>query len=74
METTAIASTTLTSVAYDEGKQLLELVFRSRAVYRYFDVPARVHAGLLNSASKGAYFNEAIRGRYRFARVPEARG
>ena len=61
-------------MAYDEAKQLLELEFRSRAVYRYFNIPASVHARLLNAAFKGAYFNEAIRGRYPFARVPEARG
>jgi len=74
METTVVTSTTLSSVAYDEVKKLLELEFRSAAVYQYFDVPASVHACLLSSASKGAYFNEAIRGRYRFTRVPERRG
>lgn len=74
MEKTDVASTTLSSVAYDEDRQLLELEFRSRAIYQYFEVPASGHADLLKSDSRGAYFNDAIRNRYRFARVPAGRG
>jgi hypothetical protein len=71
MESTAVTSTTLSSVAYDEVQHLLELEFISRSVYRYFDIPASVHADLLEAASKGAYFNQEIRDRYPFIRNPE---
>ena len=52
-------------------RYLLQLEFRSRAVYRYFGVPAAVHEALLAAPSKGTYFNRAIRGRYAYVRVPE---
>jgi len=71
MDTTAVASTTLATVAYDGIRNLLQLKFRSRAVYCYFGVPAAVHEALLAAPSKGSYFNHAIRGRYAYVRVPE---
>jgi hypothetical protein len=72
MRVTTVESTTLAVVAYDETRELLQLEFRSRAVYRYFDVPDRVHEGLLRAASRGGYFNAEIRGRFRHARVAKA--
>ena len=59
---TAVESTTLVTVSYDDARELLQLEFCSRAVYQYFGVPAAVHQSLLGASSKGRYFNEAIRG------------
>jgi len=70
MRVTIVVSTTLSTVAYDDIRNLLELEFRSRAVYRYFGVPAALHEALLGARSKGSYFNQAIRGRYAYVRVP----
>ena len=67
---TAVASTTLATVAYDDVRNLLQLEFRSRAVYHYFGVPAAVYEALLGAPSKGSYFNQAIRGRYCYVRIP----
>lgn len=64
MNVTAVESTTLATVAYDDVRELLELVFRSGAIYQYFGVPATVHEGLLRAPSKGGYFNQVIRGRF----------
>lgn len=61
---TAVVSTTLATVGYDGIRNLLQLEFRSRAVYHYFGVPAAVHEALLDASSKGGYFNQAIRGRF----------
>ena len=69
MKITAVESSTLATVGYDEGSELLELEFCSGAVYRYFVVPAAIHESLLAAESKGNYFNRAIRGRYRFVRT-----
>jgi hypothetical protein len=69
MKVTPVESSTLATVGYDEGAELLQLEFRSRVVYRYFAVPTAVPEALLAAASKGRYFNQAIRGRYRFVRV-----
>jgi hypothetical protein len=70
MKVTPVESSTLATVGYDESGELLQLEFHSRAIYRYFFVPSAVHEALLAATSKGSYFNRAIRGRYRFVRVP----
>ena len=72
MRVAAVESTTLAVVAYDEAREVLQLEFRSRTVYRYFGVPARVYEGLLRAQSLGRYFNAEIRGRFRHARVGKA--
>jgi lysyl-tRNA synthetase class 2 len=72
MRFTAVESTTLAVVACDEARELLQLEFCSRALYRYFGVPAKAHEGLLRAPSRGRYFNTEIRGRFRHARVAKA--
>jgi hypothetical protein len=69
MNVTAVESTTLLTVAYDDSRKLLQLEFRSRAIYQYFGVPAAVHQGLLRADSKGSYFNQVIRGRFPYGLV-----
>ena len=70
MLVTAVESTTLSAVAYDEFKEMLRLQFCSGARYEYVDVPAAVHASLLSASSKGRYFNQVIRGRYAYRSIP----
>ena len=67
MNVTTVESTTLATVAYDDARELLQLEFRSRAIYQYFGVPATVHAALLRAPSKGSYFNRVIRGRFPYS-------
>ena len=69
MKITAVESSTLAAVGYDEGGAVLQLEFRGGALYRYFAVPSVVHESLLAAASKGRCFNQAIRGRYQFVQV-----
>jgi hypothetical protein len=73
MTITAVASTTLAAIAYDEAQRLLQVEFRNGAVYHYFGVPMAVHRALLGAPSKGSYFNQSIRGQFAFERV-SARG
>src|SRR5438093_9851244 len=70
MKFTPVESATLATVAFDEASELLQLEFRSLAVYHYFGVPAAVHEALLGAPSKGTYFNQAIRPLYPYVRVP----
>ena len=70
MRVATVESTTLAAVAYDEARELLQLEFCSRAVYRYFGVPPAVHEELLDAPSKGRYFNQTIRGRYPYRLMP----
>jgi hypothetical protein len=73
IQRTAVTSTSLTSVGYDRAGQVLEVEFRSGAVYRYLAVPERIHRELLAAESKGRYFSQHIRGRFHFRRMEEAR-
>jgi hypothetical protein len=68
MFSTAIESTVLASITYDEPNQLLLVQFRGGAIYCYFGVPLTVHQGLLAAPSKGAYFNRFVRAQFPFAR------
>jgi hypothetical protein len=69
---TPVDSTSLASIGYDAASQTLEIEFRTGALYRYFAVPADVHRALMSAASKGRYFSQKIRDRYRFQRLTPA--
>ena len=71
MRVAAVDSTTLLTVSYDEVQALLQLEFCSRAVYRYFRVPAEAYQSLLAAPSKGRYFNQAIRGRFSYRLISD---
>ena len=71
MRVATVESTTLATVAYDEAREVLQLEFCSRAVYLYFGVPPTVHQALLGAPSKGKYFNQNIRGRFRYRSIPD---
>ena len=64
MNEVRVESTTLRAVAYDDGCGVLQLEFCSRAIYRYYGVPAAVYETLLGASSRGSCFNRVIRGRF----------
>ena len=59
MDRVPVASTSIRSVGYDEGSQILEIEFKSGGVYQYLNVPEQVHSSLMNASSKGCYFLSA---------------
>ena len=65
---TSVVSSLLSSVGYSI-EAILELQFRSGAIYRYFAVPPAVFHGLIAAESKGAYFNRHVRNRFRYQRL-----
>jgi hypothetical protein len=67
-EFVAVESSLLAAVAYSTDT-ILELQFRSGAIYRYFAVPTLVFQGLLAAESKGAYFNRNIRNHFCYQRL-----
>jgi KTSC domain len=73
MLVTAVESTTLSVVAYDEAREVLRLQFRSGAIYEYSGVPGAVHAALLKAPSKGEYFNQSIRGCFPYRAISSGR-
>jgi hypothetical protein len=69
VETVLVHSRSLRAVAYDSLTGELVIRFWSGTKYRYADVPAEVHAGLMDADSKGSYFSEHIRGKYDYSKV-----
>jgi len=64
-----VSSSNLSSVGYDEEEHILEIEFNSGGVYRYFDVPPRVHKELMNASSHGKYFHREIKDNFRYSQI-----
>ena len=69
MERVAVESKMLAAVGYDATASVLEIEFRSGRLYRFEGVPASVHAWLMRTPAKGAYFARMIRDQYPFRDV-----
>jgi hypothetical protein len=67
MERQPVSSETIAEIGYQDAT--LEILFTSGAVYQYFDVPGVVYDELMRADSHGRFFNEHVRGRFRYARV-----
>lgn len=63
MSLISVSSSSIRAVGYD-GSTLV-VVFHNSGRYDHPGVPQWVYRGLMNASSKGAYYNEYIRGRYR---------
>ncbi|MEA3213539.1 MAG: hypothetical protein QOE70_6596 [Chthoniobacter sp.] len=63
-----VESTSIASIGFDARFRILEIEFRSGAIYRYDAVPPEIWEGLQRAASKGRYFSQHIRGQFAFQR------
>lgn len=59
-----VDSTAMHAVGYDWDRHILEIVFLNGGIYHFANVPSSIFMGLLRARSKGAYFQQHIRGRY----------
>jgi hypothetical protein len=64
MERTAVSSSNLRSIGYEQEGSTLEVEFNTGAVYLYHGVPQGVFDSLMQAGSKGAYFNANIKNKY----------
>jgi lysyl-tRNA synthetase class 2 len=64
-----VQSSVMTRVEYDEEASELDITFASGKTYRYRDVPLAIYVDLLDAASKGQFFNDAIKDAFAFAEV-----
>ena len=69
MKRQSVESSNLRSVGYDEFLLVLEIEFKSGAVYHYYGVPSEVHDELINAESVGKYFNANVKSKYNFLKV-----
>lgn len=66
-----IESSVIAEIGYED--EVMEVRFTSGGLYRYFDVPPEVCLDFLRADSKGAFFNQEIRGEYPCRRVGRGR-
>lgn len=59
MTRTSVESEAIRSIGYDGST--LEIEFTNNRIYKYFNVPAHVHAAFMSAESHGSYFNEHIK-------------
>jgi hypothetical protein len=69
MEKELVRSSNIHSVGYDQATTTLEIEFRTGGVYQYLMVPDSVYHGLMRASSKGRYFHDHIREKYRTRRL-----
>jgi len=69
MDRERVRSSNIRSIGYDPDSMTLEIEFTDGGIYQYFSVPAHVHEGLMRASSKGSYFHDHIKERYRFRKV-----
>ena len=62
-----VDSTNLARVGYESGT--LQIEFKKGEVYQYFNVPENIYNGLMLAGSHGEYFNENIRGKFKYQKI-----
>ncbi len=66
LEGVAVESSLIAKVGYAKDTRLLEIEFRSGALYRYRQVPEPTYLALMSAVSKGRYFSNNIRGKFTY--------
>jgi len=64
-----VKSSDLTHVEYDGGASTLRIWFHSGGSYEYYGVPESAHNGLMDAASKGKYFHQHIKDKYKYKKL-----
>lgn len=64
-------SSVIASMSYDAALHVLRIRFVSGLIYNYKEVPEKVFKALKTSASKGAFLNQHIKGKYEFEKINE---
>lgn len=64
-----VSSSNLSSVGFDEMTSTLEIQFHGGSIYQYFNVPQSVYVSLLSAGSKGRYFDQFIKYRFRYVNI-----
>jgi len=61
-------SSVISSFAYDDAEQRLDIRFVSGKRYSYHHVPARIVDAMRAARSKGSFFNRRIRDHFTFTK------
>lgn len=64
-----VNSTAIHAVGYDRERREMEIVFNGGGIYLYEHVPQDVFLQFMRAPSKGTFFLQRIRGRFRHQRL-----
>jgi lysyl-tRNA synthetase class 2 len=64
-----VESRALAAIGYSKRLRALEIEFRNGAIYRYLEVSPPVYEALMSAPSKARFYDENIRGKYRWLHV-----
>lgn len=56
-----VSSSNIKSIGYDEKRNILEIAFHNRSIYRYYDVPEYLYEGLMTADSHGKFLHARIK-------------
>ena len=65
MDMIQVVSTAILAVGYDPATQRMKITFVEGHTYDFCRVPEQIFRGLLYAGSKGRYYNDHIKDRYR---------
>jgi hypothetical protein len=66
MERTAVLSSNIKSVGYDQKSKKLEIEFMNGGIYEYDGVAKETYDDMINATSIGSFFYHNIKGQYLF--------
>ena len=69
MQRQPVSSSSIASIGYDPGQQVLEVEFLNGGVYDYFSVPQGLFDQLMAAGSLGSFFSNHIRNQFQFERL-----
>jgi DNA helicase HerA-like ATPase len=69
MERETVSSSSIVSIGYDQNAETLEIEFKDRAVYQYYNVPQTVYQQFMEAPSKGQFHHAYIRNSFPYSRV-----
>jgi hypothetical protein len=69
LEWVPVESRAVKAVGYRADAQQLYIQFHSGEMYRYFEFPLQKYEDFLAADSKGGYFSQHIRNRFRYERI-----
>ena len=64
-----VESSALATIGYSRRLRALEIEFRNGATYRYLDVEPTLYRTLMKAPSKARFYDQNIRGKYRWLHV-----
>lgn len=64
-----VRSSAIHAIGYDMATREMEVIFTGGGIYRFSNVPAEFYIRFLRSESKGNFFQDHIKGRFRHERL-----